>query len=74
MATKDPPKWVFVECFHLYYILLLPYTGLGLFRAVKSPIEACALGGGGVCSLKTANIKTETYSNLSVLYTLLPAS
>ena len=31
----------------------------GPFLGVKSPIEACALGGGGVCSLKTVNIKTK---------------
>ena len=31
----------------------------GPFPGVKSPIEACALGGGSVCSLKTVNIKTK---------------
>ena len=29
----------------------------GPLQGVKSPIEACALGGGSVCSLKTVNIK-----------------
>ena len=32
----------------------------GPFPGVKSPIEACALG--GVCSLKTVNIKQNVYS------------
>ena len=33
----------------------------GPFPGIKSPIEACVLGGGGsgVCFLKTVNIKTK---------------
>ena len=36
-------------------LLLLPYTGLGPFRALKVQSKLVRLGG-GVCSLKTVNI------------------
>ena len=35
----------------------------GPFPGVKSPTEACALGWGSVCSLKTVNIKNKIYMN-----------
>ena len=39
-------------------LLLLPYTELGPFRALKVQSKLVRLrGGGGVCSLKTVNIK-----------------
>ena len=33
-------------------LLLLPYTGLGPFRALKVQSKLVCLGGGGVCILK----------------------
>ena len=38
-------------------VLLLPYKGLGLFRALKVQSKLVRLGGGGVCSLKTVKKK-----------------
>ena len=40
----------------------------GPYKGVRSPIEACALGGGGICSLKTDTCNVKTIKTLMKLF------
>ena len=44
------------SCDWLVFLLLLPYTGLGPFRALKVQSKFVLGGRGSVCFLKTVNI------------------
>ena len=48
---------LWVSCLRL--LLILPYTRLGDFRALKVQSKVVRLGGGRICYLKTVNIKTK---------------